>query len=212
MLSLCHFPLRSSTLPGIRVRRLGESDTEEQDDVPMPQFAELAELCHLLGDWTPSFPSAGGPRASPDLVEAVLASVEAEAASGEGVASSPSALEIFDSDVKPSMSATGLKRLRFYEDTDEGDSAGTGSKRARTDSSIAIEERRSSSQSVHPGDEANATLQAPSILHQWQSSFPPQPSTSSTTSQHVADITGAHHAETFDLIRTSIGAHGFRDA
>ncbi|KAL8269337.1 hypothetical protein Esti_006738 [Eimeria stiedai] len=74
-LSLCYHSFGSS-LSGIRLRRLGGRESEEEGDLPIPPSPDLAELCHSLGDWTPDFPSHGGPRASPDLVEAVLASVD----------------------------------------------------------------------------------------------------------------------------------------
>ncbi|KAL8444067.1 hypothetical protein Emag_005720 [Eimeria magna] len=141
MLSLCHHCLRSSTLPGILLWRVGEGDIEGEEDLPNPQSVDLAELCVFLENWTPDLPSTGRPRASPGLVEAALASVETEVESEDGAASRRSAPEMFDSGVKASVSCTGLKRLLFNEDVDEVDQAGPSSKMARTDRSTAIKEQ-----------------------------------------------------------------------
>ncbi|KAL8444068.1 hypothetical protein Emag_005721 [Eimeria magna] len=102
MLSLCHHPFGVSS-PGIRLRQLGESESEEDDDLPMPSSPDLTEICYALGEWIPEPPSAGGPRASPDLVQAVLATLEAEVESKTGAATGPSALVTFDSDLEGSL-------------------------------------------------------------------------------------------------------------
>ncbi|KAL8269197.1 hypothetical protein Esti_006878 [Eimeria stiedai] len=175
-----------SSMPGIRLRRLGESESEEEGDLPIPPSPDLAELCYSVGDWTPDFPSHGGPRASPDLVEAVLASVdwtpdfpshggpraspdlveavlasvEAEDESGGEAASQP-ALATFDSSVGAFVSGTGVKRLLPEEDLNDAESPGPNSKIPRTQSPTTVEQT-SSPESVQVGDEECQTGEIPS--------------------------------------------------
>ncbi|KAL8269218.1 hypothetical protein Esti_006857 [Eimeria stiedai] len=184
-LSLCYHSFGSS-LSGTRLRQLGESENEEDGDLPIPPSPDLAELCYSLGDWTPDFPSHGGPRASPDLVEAVLASVdwtpdfpshggpraspdlveavlasaEAEDESGDEAASQP-ALATFDSSLGAFVSGTGVKRLLPEEDASEAEGPGPSSKVARTQSPTTVEQT-SSPEPVHVGDEECQTGQMPS--------------------------------------------------
>ncbi|KAL8269334.1 hypothetical protein Esti_006739 [Eimeria stiedai] len=138
----------------------GESESGADGDLPIPPSPDLAELCYSLGDWTPDFPSHGGPRASPDLVEAVLASAEAEDESGGEAASQP-ALAIFDSSLGAFVSGTGVKRLLPEEDLNEAEGPGPSSKIARAQSPTTVEQT-SLPESVHFGDEECQTGQRPS--------------------------------------------------
>ncbi|KAL8445377.1 hypothetical protein Emed_005644 [Eimeria media] len=122
--SLCHHNSKRS-LPGSEVRRLADSGSEEGGDLPRPESPDFAELCQALGDWAPEFPLPGDPRASPDLVETLLASVETAGELGGEAASNLSAVGTFEGDQGASASGTGFKALRF-EDGDEVESADPG--------------------------------------------------------------------------------------
>ncbi|KAL8448504.1 hypothetical protein Emed_003684 [Eimeria media] len=195
ILSLCRHSFVGS-LPGIRLRQLGESEEEEADDAPKPSSPDFTELCHALGEWIPgSFPG-GGPRESPDLVQAVLASIEVEADLGVDATPGPSALVAFDTGLEASVSHTSLRRLLLEEDLEEEGRAGPSSKIARTHGSPAFVQTPPS-QSMPPGVEGSATGQ---MLPVQPSAFPAsvdllydvflagqQPTTSSSTAPAIEE-------------------------
>ncbi|KAL8445376.1 hypothetical protein Emed_005643 [Eimeria media] len=194
MQCLCHHHFGSS-LPGSEVRRLADSGSEEEGDLPRPESPDFAELCQALGEWAPEFPLPGGPRASPDLVEAILASVEAEGELEVEPATSSSVAATFEGDQGASVSGAGLKRLRF-EDGDEVESPdpGPSSKIARPHSSTTAESTVLS-QLVYLGDRGTKSVQAPPLLHPpAQSSSSPQTSKSTSVSQQSAITSGVPHA------------------
>ncbi|KAL8444434.1 hypothetical protein Emag_005529 [Eimeria magna] len=162
MHSLCHSSFRRS-LPGSEVRRLGESGSEEDLDVPRPDSPDFTELCHALGEWSPDSPLPGERRASLDLVEAILAGVEEEEESGNEAALSPPPVLTFYSDPRILVSGAGLKRSRGEDDWDEAESPdpSPSSKIARMHSPTGVEQ--TSLQSLHPGDGETKTGQMSSV-------------------------------------------------
>ncbi|KAL8444069.1 hypothetical protein Emag_005722 [Eimeria magna] len=152
MVSICQQSLGTSSLKGVPLRRLGEGEDDGDDDLPRSPSPDFAEFCYALGQWTPQVSLPGEPRASPDLVQAVLASLEAESESGEGAASSLSApaasygMEAF-------TSGTVFRPVIHEGSPDEGEISGLGWKVERWGSPPSVEQTMSSSELVALGDE-----------------------------------------------------------
>ncbi|KAL8269335.1 hypothetical protein Esti_006740 [Eimeria stiedai] len=219
-----------SSLSGIRLRRLGESESEADGDLSIPPSPDLAELYYSVGDWTPDFPSHGGPRASPDLVEAVLASVdwtpdfplhggpraspdlveavlasaEAEDESGGKAASQP-ALAIFDSSLGAFVSGTGVKRLLPEDHVNEAEGPGPSSKIARMHSPTTVEQT-SLPELVHFGDQECQTGQRPSAQPAAGPALGDPPSTFGSACQPSASSSTVPALD--EGASTSLGASG----
>ncbi|KAL8444071.1 hypothetical protein Emag_005724 [Eimeria magna] len=177
--SICHHNIGRSSVKRIQVRRLGESESESDDDLPRPLPRDLAELC---GDWTYEFPLPGEPRASPGLVEAVLASVEEEVESGDRAGSSPSPPAISHG-LGALVPGRGLKRLLYGEDSDEEDYWGPSSKVARTYTPTSADHTVPSPHLMELGNPFPQPPQVPPAQYQAHSSVFTQPSTTSAMFQ-----------------------------
>ncbi|KAL8444070.1 hypothetical protein Emag_005723 [Eimeria magna] len=152
MVSICQQSLGTSSLKGVPLRRLGEGEDDGDDDLPRSPSPDFAEFCYALGQWTPQVSLPGEPRASPDLVQAVLASLEAESESGEGAASSLSAPAASYS-VEAFTSGTVFRPVIHEGSPDEGEISGLGWKVERWGSPPSVEQTMSSSELVALGDE-----------------------------------------------------------
>ncbi|KAL8435080.1 hypothetical protein ACSSS7_002670 [Eimeria intestinalis] len=165
------------TIDGV-LRHLGEGEGEGDDDPQRRQSPAIAELCHPIGEWKVDSPSTGESRASPGLVEAILASLEAEAESADGgvLRPSPSATPHESEAV---LSGTGLKRVLYRVNPDEEETPGPSAKVARTGTPVGHDYAVSPFQFAGLGILPPQAPRVPLTQYQAHSSFYTQSPTSS---------------------------------